>query len=144
MNRSEPGGRIILTGDVHEIGNVSRDRHYASCSEIEAACEYAHIAKSFDLKITMFITGTTAIQSPNLLRRLASLPNVEIGGHTYNSLRPTSLHSLFQILTRSYYGPRIYQRWDIGRTLAILRKLAEAPVTTWRTHAYHGDGGTYG
>src|SRR5262249_24982185 len=60
--------------------------------------------------------------------------DVEIGGHTYRAFQPLRLHDWFRRVAGSYYGPAWFQRWDAGRTLALIRRPLGGPAPVWRAH----------
>lgn len=131
---------VCLTGDVHHMSLETRDQKYLDGTEIEAALEYAHIANSHGLPVTLFVTGKAAVEEPEEVERLAALDNVEIGGHNYYAF-DTPLHKLFRGMTGSWNGPRSFQSWEVGRTVDAL-KARGATVTSWRDHAYRHDSNT--
>ncbi|MFB6198366.1 MAG: polysaccharide deacetylase family protein [Halobacteriaceae archaeon] len=131
---------ICLTGDVHsrEIAYPEQDYLPNGMSEVDVAKQYVDTAKSQGVSATLFVTGRAATEQPDDVRKLGDTEGIEIGGHTYQSLRPQWLHKLFRIVTRSQYGPSLFQRYDIRRTKQALEPLV-GNLTSCRTHAYASD-----
>lgn len=122
----------------------TRDQAYMNRTEVEAAIEYAEIAASYDIPVTLFVTGRAAIEEPDRVEQLVTMPNVEIGGHNYWAF-DTPIHTTWRALGKltggrigSWNGPRRFQRYEIGRTLTALTECG-ATVTAWRDHAYRHD-----
>ena len=134
---------ICLTGDVHHAFGSDEQARYPE-QEIELARKYVDIARSYDLSMTLFVTGKAARTAAAALADLSGTEGVEIGGHTYSAFRPQWLHwGLFHRLFRSVYGPRSYQRYDIRQTLDAIEDCAGQRPTVWRTHAYRSTDTTY-
>lgn len=134
---------VVLTGDVHQaIG--SSDQQFTDCSEAALAVEYAQIAASFGLKVTLFFTGRAIVEVENegAAKPLLAMDNVEIGGHGWDALRPRWWHRMMSGLTGSPHGPQWLQRRMIQRTCATIRRYADKPVRSWRNHAYRHDQNT--
>lgn len=134
------GGVICLTGDVHHMSMETRDQPHLDGTEVEAALEYARIAGSYDLPITLFVTGKTISEETATVESLSEMPHVELGGHNYWAF-DTPLHTLFRGLTRSWNGPKRFQSWEISRTLDVFSELG-VDVRSWRDHAYRHDSNT--
>lgn len=133
---------VCLTGDVHHMSLDTRDQAYMERTEVECAIEYAEIAATYDVPVTLFVTGKAAREEPERVERLASMENVAIGGHNYYAFG-TPIHKLFRGLTGSWNGPQRFQSWEVGRTLDALGD-AGASVDAWRDHAYRYDEHTAG
>lgn len=129
---------VFLTGDVHQRSANNPDQQYLDRSEMEVALETARIAARHDVAITLFCTGKAITESADIATRLAAMPNVELGGHTWNAFVPEPLHYTFRALFGSFYGPLVYQRNDIVRTLDTIREVVGVPVRSWRGHALSG------
>jgi len=104
--------------------------------------EYVEILLSFNSKATIFSTGKCVRKNKCVFKSLAKNEMIELGGHTYTAFRPRILHFAFHAISKSYYGPRFYQRWDIERCLSAFEEIGMKPKV-WRTHAYAGDKITY-
>lgn len=135
---------VCLTGDVHHMSMGTRDQAYMDRTEAEVAIEYAEIAGSYGVPVTLFITGKTAREEPKRVERLATMDHVEIGGHNYWAF-DTPVHSAWRGLGKltgghigSWNGPRQFQRYEIRRTIRVLNERG-VDVTTWRDHAYRHD-----
>ena len=122
----------------------TRDQAYMDRTEVEAAIEYAEIAASYDVPVTLFVTGRAAVEEPDRVEQLATMQNVEIGGHNYWAF-DTPVHTAWRAIGKltggqigSWNGPRRFQRYEIGRTLTALTERG-ATVTAWRDHAYRHD-----
>jgi hypothetical protein len=137
---------IFVTGDVHDgaMGGVDQMwlRRHDRPSELACAVRFTAIAARHDIPVTLFLTGRCAEEAPELVRRLADDPLVEIGGHTWNGLQPVWRHGVSELSTGSFYGSRRFQERDVTMTLAALRGVTGRPVTAWRTHAFRGDATT--
>jgi peptidoglycan/xylan/chitin deacetylase (PgdA/CDA1 family) len=145
---------ICLTGDIHHSGFRYREfpnprledlppprRPYVALSEAEVTREYLDIAREAGLKVTLFVTGLAVRRDWAAVRALAG-DDVEVGGHTYRAFQPLRLHDWFKRLAGSFYGPRWFQRWDVERTLVVIRRRLGTPAVSWRTHAYASDATT--
>lgn len=133
---------ICLTGDVHQQYNGAEQQLYEG-SEVDAALEYVDIAQRYNIELTLFLTGKVVHAERNKVDIISGKDHVELGGHTWSAFRPRWLHTLFQRGLNSIYGPKLFQRIDIWRTLRTLRQLREEPITAWRTHSYQSTETTY-
>lgn len=134
---------ICLTGDVHQEYD-SEEQSYYDGSEFEAALEYVEIARSYDIDLTLFLTGKVAKENSEQVRGLDQDDGVEIGGHTWSAFRPSWLHrQVFHRVMGSVYGPRRYQKRDIERTLRLLERQTDKRIRSWRTHSYESNHHTY-
>ena len=70
---------VCLTGDVHHMSLDTRDQAYMERTEVECAVEYAELAATYDVPVTLFVTGKAAREEPDRVERLASMENVAIG-----------------------------------------------------------------
>jgi hypothetical protein len=131
---------VCLTGDVHSLRLANAEQAYlpTGTTELDIASRYAKIAADHDVAVTFFVTGLAARDQPNLVSTIDSNSSVEVGGHTYRSLQPRHLHSVFRRIWGSRYGPSAFQRYDVRKTKAVLTGLSTKP-TSWRTHAYASD-----
>jgi hypothetical protein len=130
---------ICITGDIHNTSDGFKEQAYSEYSEMELALKYAEIAKKYDLKVTLFITGKSLQQEKDLSKKLSDFRNVELGGHTYNGLQPQRLHERFERYFGTYYGPYCIQMLDILITKYMLKKRTGVKTMSWRTHAYRSD-----
>jgi len=112
-------------------------------SEAKISEKYLEIAEKHRIKVTLFITGKTFEEETNDAKTLLGYKNLEIGGHTYSALRPRLIHSLYNRLGFSYYGPKYFQRRDIEKTVKIIREKIGRAVVSWRTHGYVSNNTTY-
>lgn len=135
---------VCLTGDVHHDTMDTRDQAYMDRTEAAVAVEYAELAAAYDVPVTLFVTGRTAEEEPERVRRLAEMDNVELGGHNYWAF-DTPVHTVWRAVERatgglvgSWNGPRSFQRHEIRRTLDALADCG-ATVRSWRDHAYRHD-----
>jgi hypothetical protein len=131
---------VCITGDVHHMSLGTRDQEYLDVTEVEAAIEYAGIAAEYDVPVTLFVTGKAAVEEPDRVQRLAAMDTVEIGGHNYWAFG-TPLHKAFKGLLGTWNGPRVFQSWEIGKTVDAFSELGVA-ITSWRDHAYRHDSNT--
>lgn len=134
---------ICLTGDIHHMSMKTLDQRYANITEAEAALKYLQIAKGYDLRVTLFITGKTFLEEPETIKKMLAFKNLEIGGHTYGGLRPKLLHKVFAKLTGSEYGPKLFQKIDIKKTLDIIEKETRKKCFSWRTHQFQSNSNTF-
>ena len=136
---------IFVTGDVHERaigGPDARLLRERGLTEAECALRFAELAGRYGVPTTLFVTGEAAQESPDVIARLGRYPGVELGGHTWNSLRPRLRHYLADRLHGSFYGSESQQRTDIRRTVAAIEQATGRRIRVWRTHAYRGDATT--
>jgi hypothetical protein len=138
---------VCLTGDVHHMSMETRDQAYMDRTEVEVAIDYAEIAAEFNVPVTLFLTGRTAVEEPERVEQLAAMDNVEIGGHNFWAF-DTVVHSAWRAVGKmtggrvgSWNGPRTFQGWEITKTLNAFAEL-NVDITSWRDHAYRHDGNT--
>lgn len=133
---------IFLTGDVH---NWMSSGHPCcqSFDEPAAALKYATIAAEEGMKVTLFATGKAVLESAEKFRELAGMPNVELGGHGWNSFCKPKIRTLLWSLSGSKHGPRWCQRLDVRRTVSAFRKIVGEQPVSWRQHAFYTDEYTY-
>ena len=133
---------IFVTGDVHDMDMGGEDqtwlRRHSGLTEMKCAVEYGEIAAKYGVPVTLFLTGKAARQEEEELSALVENEYVELGGHTWNALRPSWPHHLYKRFFGTFYGPSWYQRWDIEKTVEALENLTGERVVTWRTHGYRG------
>ena len=129
---------VVLSGDVHHR-IPSADRRHAPETESAMAVEYAGIAQSYGLKVTLFFTGRAVRDDAADARPLLSLPSVEIGGHGWDAFHPRWLYGPLRRLSGSAHGPQEWQRRTIARTCAAIDRFAGRPPRSWRDHAYLHD-----
>lgn len=130
---------ICLTGDIHHSSLDSPEQELSDFSEVEVTYNYLKICEHYNIKATLFITGKAFIDDWQDLKGIMNFKNVEIGGHTFRALRPRLLHDYFKFFCGSYYGPYLYQWFDIKKTLSIIEKRTNQRIKCWRTHAYSSD-----
>ncbi len=132
---------ICLTADVHHFLGTPGQLMYKD-SESKLAKKYLEIAKKYNLKVTLFITGKAFKEDKEDIKKILNFSNMEIGGHTWSAFRPIWIHKIFKLLTGSVYGPCFYQKSDIRKTLFIIEEKTGARPVSWRTHAYESDENT--
>lgn len=132
---------ICLTGDVHQESLNTGDQQSFSESVEEVTRQYRDIATSYGLKTTLFVTGKFCVEASN--PRSIKNEFVEIGGHTWSAFRPQLLHSVFSKILGFTYGPKIYQKFDIYRTLREIKSTFGTSPKSWRTHAYLSNDNTF-
>jgi hypothetical protein len=132
---------VVLTGDVHQWID-SADRAYASETECALALEYARIAGSYGLKVTLFFTGLAIIEDPTSVSALLEEENVEVGGHGWDSFQPQWRYRAVNKLFGSPHGARTMQARLVRRTCATIEGVAGQRVLSWRNHAYYFDSHT--
>jgi hypothetical protein len=130
---------LFITGDVHHQSLKTGDQSYLDITEVEAAQKYAQIAKEYNIKITLFISGKAVDENPEVVSELGEMHNVELGGHNWNCFENQTLHYMSEILLDSYYGPKIYQKWDIKKTLNRISAVCDCTPNVWRSHGYVQD-----
>lgn len=138
---------VCVTGDVHHMGMETRDQEYLDETEVEAAIEYAEIAATYDVPVTLFCTGKCVTEEPARMRRLAGMDNVELGGHNFWAFT-TPVHDAWRALEKvtkgvfgSWNGPAQFQAWEIEKTINVFADLG-VNLTAWRDHAYRHDDNT--
>lgn len=136
---------ICLTGDIHHMSMGTRDQTFLDQTELAVSVEYASIAAAYDIPVTLFVTGRAGKEEPQRVRRLASMENVEIGGHNYYAFRAPFFGRLPYGLCRKLLNvdaPAPIQGWEVGRTQSVLSELANQPIVSWRNHGYRHDRNT--
>lgn len=135
---------ICLTGDVHHSSLQTIDSRFCRGSEIEAALEAANIAQKFGVKYTLFCTGRCAKENPLLLKKIADMDGIEVGGHNYFAFKYKKCFSAYKRLTGLKNGPYFYQAWEVRKTVAEIGRISGTRVLSWRDHAYRHDRNTRG
>jgi len=118
------------------------DLQYCQGTEIDAARKMGEISESYGVKLTLFFTGLCANEAPELLRNIAGMENVEVGGHNYFAFRPKIFFLLYQRIFGLSNGPYWYQSWEVRRTVRTLERVCKRRVVSWRNHAYRHDRNT--
>lgn len=134
--------RIFITGDVHQMdigGNDQKELINKGMTEVDCALKYARLALKYDMKVTLFLSALVVKNESEKVKELCTFKNVEIGGHTYNSLQPHLKHLFFEKVCGSYYGSEKYQYNDIYFTIKAIKKYIGLDIQSWRTHAYRSD-----
>lgn len=131
---------VCLTGDVHHMSLGTRDQEYMDRTELSAAVEYAEIAGSYDVPVTLFVTGKAVEEEPDRIDELATMDHVELGGHNYFAFS-TLVHKASRGLLGTWNGPRFFQAWEIDRTIDLFANR-DIEITSWRDHAYRHDSNT--
>ncbi len=133
---------ICLTGDVHHSSRNTDDLRFCRESEISAAKAASKIAENYGIKLTLFFTGKCVLEAPDLVRTIAGMEKIEVGGHNYDAFHWKRLFNLYYRLTGIKNGPYRYQAWDVRRTLAALQKVTADNILSWRDHGYRHDKNT--
>lgn len=89
------------------------------------------------------MTGLALREQPDKYKAISSLDNVELGGHGWDSLKNHTLRTALWVVFGSRYGPKAYQRHEIGKTIAAFKSCVGCSPQTWRGHAYYVDENTY-
>lgn len=152
-----------ISGDVHQyIGDRNPNIRMWMKKEHVCAKEYCDILKSLGVHGTLFVTGKCVDTYPDVFKDISGVNGIELGGHTYYAFRPfpsvallgvvrignrschlVSLHHyILYLLFKSFYGPRLLQKWDIQRTMTAFRKIG-VNIRSWRTHCYSGNATTF-
>jgi hypothetical protein len=132
---------VVLTGDVHQWID-SADRAYADETECELALKYARIAGRHGLKVTLFFTGLAMIEDASSVRTLLGEENVEVGGHGWDSFRPSWRYRVLNKVFGSPHGSSLMQARMVRRTRATIGRVTGRQVLSWRNHAYFFDSHT--
>lgn len=137
---------ICLTGDVHHASLNTKGQKYLPLKKTEAvlARRYLEIAEAYKVKVTLFMTGRLFLEEWNSIRELLKYDNLEIGGHSFNAFQSKLLHlGVFKFFTGSAWGPRFYQKWEIIKTIQIIKERTGSSILSWRNHAFIHDKNTY-
>lgn len=130
---------ICLTGDIHHEGLNTGNQKHSDRPEIQTALDFLNLLESYNVKMTLFISGKTFQEAPDATQNLAKNPLIEIGGHNWDCFSPSLWHRFWNKATGSYNGPRWYQRWDVVRTKRTIETVTKTPMRCWRNHMYmHG------
>jgi hypothetical protein len=89
------------------------------------------------------VTGLALREQPDKYKAISSLDNVELGGHDWDSLKNHTLRTALWAVFGSRYGPKAYQRHEIGKTIAAFKSCVGCSPQTWRGHSYCVDENTY-
>ncbi|MCB9799313.1 MAG: polysaccharide deacetylase family protein [Candidatus Omnitrophica bacterium] len=130
---------ICLTGDIHHMSLKTGNQQHCDITEVQVAKRYFDMLKEARVKVTFFITGKTFEEEWEDVKPLCDEPLIEIGGHTYYCFKPELWHRIWNKLIHSYNGPYWYQKWDVQKTIDMIRNKTGKTITTWRNHMYmHG------
>lgn len=130
---------ICLTGDIHHASLNTGNQQHCDISEIQVAQIYTKMLEEAGVNVTYFITGKSFAEEWDDLRPICESENIELGGHTYYCFEPALWHRIWNKLVDSYNGPRWYQKWDVQKTIDIIRKKTGVKIEVWRNHMYmHG------
>ncbi len=133
---------ICLTGDIHHSSQNTSDLSYCRGSEIESAKIMSRIIESYDLNVTFFFTGKCAIEAPKLVKSIADMNNVEIGGHNYWAFPLRKAFNAYFRLTGLYNGPKLFQAFEIRKTIETFKRITNRKIVSWRDHGYRHDSNT--
>lgn len=137
---------ICLTGDVHHASLRINDQRFIpdrGDTEVKIAQRYVALLEKYGVKATLYVCGKCFTEEWDDLRPTTLSPLVEVGGHGYRSRQPRPLFDWYGRRTGNWNGPRLYQAWDIRRTVeACEEKTGRRPVA-WRAHSYKVDPNTY-
>lgn len=139
---------VCLTGDVHHTSLRTGDQSALDIGEPETALRYSRIALSEDVKATLFITGRTADENPDIVASLSENDDIEVGGHNYGAFTVPAIpySSLLFRLYESTIGdicPQWLQEHGIKKTIRRLEAVGGSPVVSWRDHGFKNDSHTY-
>ena len=118
------------------------DQKYLKGTELDASIEYVNIAQSYGIKTTLFLTGKSVLEEPEVARSLASNPFVELGGHTYAAFKPLFFYKLSQVLLNRRNGPYFFQNHQVKKTVQIFKEILNVSIWSWRDHGYREDQNT--
>ena len=144
---------ICITSDVHHMGLKTNEQvylDYPNESEAKIACEFVELARSYDVKLTLYVTGQTLANEYENFKKAAESDNVEIGGHTYDGIPIGNFskfyYKLFGICPPSHakgHGSRSSQKKDIQKMIDIAYKRTGKHINSWRSHGLIQDKNTY-
>lgn len=143
---------ICLTGDVHHDSLGTNDQRYlpSGDSEVRLAARFARLVEQAGLKLTYYVTGKTLVEQWDEFRPIASMPEVELAGHTFAGLPQSRWvrlwHALRGLPPPSHgwsHGSRRRQRRDIQRTIDAIRARTGRKIVSWRSHGLVRDEHTY-
>ena len=133
-----------ITGDVHHpLSSTWWDKNEVRFSE-----EYVEIINSLKAKATLFVTGKCIKKNKSIFKDISKNDNIELGGHTYYAFKilpyvsPNHLAALSNLIVGSPYGPKLWQKIDIIKTINAFKEIG-INIKAWRTHCYAGDKTTY-
>lgn len=131
---------ICITGDVHHASMETTDQQISPIGIGQVTERYVDISAKYDIDVTLFVTGKFCeeLSDPKTIHK----DHVEIGGHTWSAFKPRWPYTLFSQLFGATYGPRVYQRWDIRKTIRAVKSTFGGVPTSWRTHAYDSNEAT--
>ena len=134
---------ICLTGDIHHMSMHTSGQKYLQngLTEVIAGLGYAKIAQKYDVKVTLFLTGKSILEETKIVKELSQFENVEIGGHTFSGNRPWWLYAICNKLGMRN-GPKVYQSWEIKKTVRLIKEVTGKDCVSWRNHAYREDKNT--
>ncbi|MCP4146995.1 MAG: hypothetical protein GY757_04520 [bacterium] len=139
---SKPLPSICLTGDVHHMGLKTRDQEYLEGTEMDSVFRFLEIAGEFGLKSTLFFTGKLFEEEQEKTGTLMTFKNLEIGGHNYYAFKPRLPFGIFKKLTGLKNGPRMYQNWEVAKTVKKINETTGIRIRSWRNHGYRHDRNT--
>lgn len=133
---------IVLTGDIHHNSLRTQDQRFLTISEPQTALEYADIARQHGIKVTLFASGKAVKEEPDVFNSLASMENVELGGHNYYCFKPKLFYAASRRLFGLSNGLRLFQDWEIKKTKQIFKNMIGVDIISWRDHGYRTDKNT--
>lgn len=130
---------ICLTGDIHHSSLGTGNQKVCDISEIQVAQRYLKLLEEANVKVTFFVTGKAFAEEWKDLRPICEHSLVSVQGHTYYCFKPELWHRFWKKAAGSYNGPAWYQRFDVKKTIDIIRQKTGKYITCWRNHMYmHG------
>lgn len=130
---------ICVTGDLHHAALRTGNQQHSDVPEIVTAQRWLDILRESKTKVTYFVSGQAFDDEWPDLRPLCDDELVELGGHTYSCFTPALFHRASKKLCGSYNGPRWFQRRDVEKTIAAIRRRTGRTIRVWRNHMYmHG------
>jgi len=129
--------KIYITTDIHNFMHYSEEHKKWFFDETEHLKKYLKLAKKYNIKTTVFVTGKILEEKLDEYKWLLNDFDIEIGGHTYDCFTQYFKWEwfLYKKIFWCSYWPKIFQKKDIEKTTKIINKLWIKPVS-WRTHAY--------
>lgn len=142
---------ICLTGDTHHDGLNTNEQLWLrkqgdEVSEVDITAEYVKRCEAHRVKCTIYVTGRTLAGQWKQFEPVASSPDCEVGGHTFDALPRSRFSRLKARLTGGVscshaggYPFRRAQERDVKRMCAVAEERLGTPIVSWRSHGFVRD-----
>ena len=118
---------FFITGDIHYFDSKTKVFEY------KLLRKYLDVISRYDMIATIFVTGESLMRDPKYFNYISSNYSVEMGAHTFFSLR----YGYF-VMNKFFLSRLGYFLFDVKLTCDIFYKVLGYKPRVWRTHGYKG------